>query len=263
MPKERAIRTPALLLTLSLILFASSAAHAQWGSLTGKFVVKGMTPPPLRLKVDKDVEVCGKKPIFAETLLVGPNGELKNVAVWITPARGKSAPEPHPNYLQLANVPINVDNLACVYTPHMEVIWTKRPVHFRNQDPIAHNFSVTGFNTTFNVLVPPDGAHVQTFEKEEKSPIPAACTIHPWMKAQLLVRDSPYAAASDDNGAFTIADLPAGKWEFSFWHEAGGYLKNLKIGDEKTDRKGVCEITIEPGKMTDLGQIVIDAGDLK
>lgn len=252
-----------LLLTLSLVVIAATHAQAQWGSLTGKFVVEGKVPPPERLEVTKDKAVCGKNPIFSEKLVVGPKGELRDVAIWITPARRKSAPDPHPDYLKLATQPINIDNLVCVYKPHMEVVWTARPVHFRNLDPIAHNFSFTGFNTTFNVLVPPNGAHVETFKEEEKAPMPAACTIHPWMKSFILVRDSPYAAASGEDGSFTIENLPAGEWDFSFWHETAGYLEDLKIGDEETDRKGLCEIKIEDGKTTDLGVIVIQAADLK
>ncbi|WP_233216485.1 hypothetical protein [Blastopirellula marina] len=252
-----------MLLTCSFALLAVSAASAQqWGHLTGKFVVKGMVPAPAKLKVDKDVEVCGKKPIFDETVVVGPQGELSGVAIWLTPPRGKSAPDPHPNYLKLQQEPINVDNLACIYVPHVEVIWTARPVQFRNLDPIAHNYKVDGFYKSFNNLVPANGVHTETFEKEERAPIPATCSIHGWMKGYLLVRDSPYAAATGEDGSFTIENLPAGTYDFSFWHDTG-YLAGVKIGGEKTDRKGMCEITIEPGKTIDLGVITVDAADLK
>ncbi len=35
-----------------------------------------------------------------------------------------------------------------------------------------------------------------------------------------------------------IANVPAGKHDFAFWHEAKGNLKDLKVSENKADRKG-------------------------
>ena len=40
------------------------------------------------------------------------------------------------------------------------------------------------------------------------------------------------------DGSFEIKDLPAGASDFTIWHEAKGYLKDLKVGGDKADRKG-------------------------
>ncbi|EAQ79028.1 hypothetical protein DSM3645_13730 [Blastopirellula marina DSM 3645] len=249
----------ALLLTAAAIPLAQAQA-AEWGTLTGKFVVQGKVLPPA---VQFPAGVCGGGPILDETLLVGPKGELKNVAIWIAPNRDEIAPLPHPDYQKLVGAPIFLDNLACVFVPRLQVIWTARPVHFRNRDPIAHNYRIDGFNKTINALVTPGVVQIHTFEDQEPVPMPVSCSIHPWMRSWLLIRDSPYAAATAADGTFTIENLPAGTWTFAFWHEPNGYLTGLKIGEVTTNRRGQCQITIEPDKVTDLGEILVQAKHLK
>ena len=65
--------------------------------------------------------------------------------------------------------------------------------------------------------------------------MPVDCNIHPFMKGHLLVQDHPYMAVSGEDGTFEIKNIPAGKHEFQFWHEAAGYLKNLKL-NRRRDR---------------------------
>jgi hypothetical protein len=47
------------------------------------------------------------------------------------------------------------------------------------------------------------------------------------MTAYQLPIDHPYAAVTDENGQFTIPDLPTGKHSFILWHEAadGGFVE--------------------------------------
>ncbi len=46
----------------------------------------------------------------------------------------------------------------------------------------------------------------------------------------MLVVDHPFAAVSDELGAFEIGDLPPGKYSFRVWHERSGFLdKQLTV----------------------------------
>ncbi len=84
------------------------------------------------------------------------------------------------------------------------------------------------------------------------------------MKAYLLSLPHPYMAVSGEDGTFEIKDMPAGAHEFQFWHEAPGYLKNLKFKGGMTDsRHGRAKITIAAGKTLDLGDIKVSASLLK
>jgi hypothetical protein len=60
--------------------------------------------------------------------------------------------------------------------------------------------------------------------KPEQYPIAYSCTIHPWMNGQVRVFDHPYNALTDDDGNFTIANAPQGKFRMVVWHEKAGYL---------------------------------------
>ena len=65
----------------------------------------------------------------------------------------------------------------------------------------------------------------------------------------VLVRHNPYAAVTDDDGNFTIKDLPAGKeLEFQLWQEKSGYLKEAKNKDVKVDKKGRFKMNVKPGE---------------
>ena len=68
------------------------------------------------------------------------------------------------------------------------------------------------------------------FFKAERTPFEVRDDTRPRMRAMLLVVDHPFAAVSDDSGAFEIADLPAGKYSFRVWHERAGFLdKQLTV----------------------------------
>ncbi|UUO08047.1 hypothetical protein M4951_06950 [Blastopirellula sp. J2-11] len=253
----------ALLLALCV---SSAVSAAGWGTITGKFVVDGKVAPPEALVITKDKAVCDKNPpLVDESLLVGPNGGLKNVCVWLSLGRRDPQPPVHPNYEATANDTIEVDNLACAYVPHVVVVRPSQKVEFKNSDPIAHNFKVDGFaNNPFNTLVPAGGSFVHQFPSEERVPMVAACAIHPWMTGFIVVKEAPYVAVSAEDGTFTIENVPAGDWNFQFWHTSGGYLSEVKMGGKtEKDRKGEYEIKVVDGKATDLGVITVAADKLK
>ena len=65
------------------------------------------------------------------------------------------------------------------------------------------------------------------------------------------------------DGKFEIKNIPAGQNEFQFWHEAQGYLKNLKFNGGMTDaRSGRAKLTIPAGQTLDLGDIKVKASAL-
>lgn len=252
----------ALLLTLCVSGFVSAEG---WGTIKGKFVVDGKVAEPEALVITKDKEVCSKTKLFDESLLVGPDGGLKNVCVWVSLGRRDPQPPVHPDYEKSADETVVVDNLACAYVPHVAVVRPSQKVEFKNSDPIAHNFKVDGFaNNPFNTLVPAGGSFDHQFTSEERVPMVAACAIHPWMIGYIVVKESPYVAVSAEDGSFEIKNMPAGEWKFQFWHTSGGYLGEVKMGGKsEKDRKGEYEVKVEDGKTTDLGVITVPADILK
>ena len=243
---------------LTVVALSSAATAADWGSVKGRFVLKDdVKAEPI--KVTKDAEYCGKHELVEETVVKGDDNGLANVFVYLyLPRNGKV--DVHPDYEAEAGEPAVLDNNQCRFEPHALIMWTKQPLEIRNSDPgIGHNTNAMKLtaNPSFNEIVPNDKPAVKNFDKSEPAPSAFACNIHPWMSAYVLIRDNPYMAVSAKDGTFEIKNLPAGEHEFVVWHEAKGNVRDLKLGKEKTDRKGRVELKVEPGKTLDLGDITV------
>jgi hypothetical protein len=201
------MRMPALSLALSL--FASSALAA--GSIQG--TVKVATPAPATTPhpVVKDGSVCGKD-APNESVVVNKKGGLQNVVVFVKDAKFAGKPAP----VEKAAL----DQRQCRYFPHVQALTVGTPLSLMNNDAILHNVHAndTGM-TVFNVAMPIKG---------QKLPIPMRkpglmklqCDAgHTWMNGWIYVFDHPYFAVTDDAGAFTIKDVPAGEYTIELWHE--------------------------------------------
>ena len=235
------------------------AAEGQWGDLVGRFVYDGKAPERKRLKVDKDVEFCGKFDIRDESLMVGPDGSLANVFVYLRTPKVPISPEPD----QLAAEADRPGQRGLHFQAalHGNLV---REQEFRivNSDPIAQNvdFRPTG-DTPANIVLPacdakkssdgkPAGKVEATwkFNRPQIEPILIKCNYHPWESGYILIRANPYYAVSAPDGTFRIPKLPAGRLEFQLWHERVGPL------DSPGWSKGRSEVEIRPGT-SDLGTI--------
>jgi hypothetical protein len=204
------MRTPSV--TLALSLFASFfAPWALAGTIQGTVKVAGPCPHPAALPVVKDASVCGKD-APNESVLVNKKGGLQNVVVFVKDAKftGKPAPIEH----------AALDQRGCRYFPHVQALTVGTPLSLMNNDAILHNVHAndTGM-TVFNVAMPIKG---------QKLPIPMRkpglmklqCDAgHTWMNGWIYVFDHPYYAVTDESGAFTIKDVPAGEYTVEVWHE--------------------------------------------
>ncbi|HVT28548.1 MAG TPA: hypothetical protein VHE81_11095 [Lacipirellulaceae bacterium] len=252
---------PALLCGLLAVLVIVSAASADgWGSIKGRFVVKGTPPKLAPLVVNKD-EYCINKMPKNESVVVGKNDGLENVVVYLRVPLGSSV-DVNPEYEAELKKPVVLDNKGCSFTPHIALVRVGQELKIENSDPppVSHNTNISLL--AFNPIVPPGGSAEVKVTKDSPLPSPVQCNIHTWMKGYLLAQSHPYMAVSGNDGSFEIKDIPAGKHEFQFWHEAPGYLRNLKFKGGTTDRRGRAKITISAGKTLDLGDITVPAAVL-
>ncbi len=232
---------------------APAVVHALeegWGDLVGRLVHDGPAPEREKLKVDKDVDCCGKYDIRDEGVMVGPNGGLANVFVYV---RSKVA-KIHPEAEKAAGPRVTLDNRDCIFIPHCMTIWyPKQEFYVVNSDPIAQNvaFSPLGDKPANFVLAAAPGPNIDAtwkFKFKQTVPFKIICNYHPWESAYMLPRDVPYMAVTAADGTFRIANLPARKIEFQFWHERPGYVDTPKWP------KGRLEVTIQPG-VNDIGEV--------
>lgn len=246
-------------------LLLPGIAQAEWGTLTGQFVLDGAAPSPSPVVVTKDQEVCGKHDLVDESLVVNSeNKGIANVVVYLYLARGKKEPKAHPDYAKTADAQVRMDNKNCRYEPHVQLLRTTQTLVVGNLDPVGHNTKVdTVKNVPINPIIPANGEITQKFPEEERLPSKVSCSIHPWMNAILVIKDTPYMAVTDENGKFTIENLPEGEWEFQVWHEKSGYLDSVSLNGKKTKwSKGRFDQKITSGE-NDLGEIKVPMSAFK
>ena len=230
------------------------ASNDKWGDLTGRLVFDGKAPTREKLKVDKDVDCCGKFDIRDESLMVGEDGGLANAFIYVRTRKVDICPELE----EAAEKQVLLDNRDCIFIPHCMRIWyPKQELSIVNSDPVAQNvaFSPMG-DAPANIILPapPDKASKATwkFKRKQRLPVPVACNYHPWESAFILPLDHPYCDITKLDGTFTIPKLPVGKIELQVWQERVGYLSTPKW------QKGRIMMTIKPG-VNDLGTVKLAA----
>lgn len=245
---------------------AAAPAEGGWGHLRGKFVFDGSQPTPAPVQITKDGEYCGDFGLVDERLVVNDQNQgLANVVVYLYLKRGAPAPTVHESYAASATSQIELDNKGCRFEPHVTLLRTTQTLHVINSDKVGHNTKIdTTDNAGANLTVPSGGSFDQQFTSSERRPAPVSCSIHPWMQGWLVVQDSPYAAVSNQDGEFEIANLPSGNWTFQVWHELGGNIDRVNVdGKAASWSRGRVEVAINPDQTTDLGEVKISADRFK
>lgn len=128
----------------------------------------------------------------------------------------------------------SMDQKNTVFVPHVLVVMKGTTVEFPNSDSVRHNvFSSKSSSVPFNLGTYDPGATKEVvFDKPGENSL--LCNVHSEMSAYVIVTETPYFATTDKKGAFTIANVPAGKYRLTAWHEK---LKPKTI-----------DVTVEAGK---------------
>ncbi len=113
--------------------------------------------------------------------------------------------------------PVNgtMDNRQMAFVPHVLVVTAGAKVNFTNSDPFPHNVFSPDNEKWDMGMIPAHGTRVRRFDKP--SVYTVLCNIHPNMKAYIVVVPSSYFAKADKNGAYSIHDVPAGKYKLVAW----------------------------------------------
>src|SRR5574341_1532566 len=223
---------PAIVPMVGLVLplgFAPMPAGAVVGGVGGSIALDIDLSGPARLPVTKHRSVCGESKLSEEVLVSADRG-LANVVVTL-----EGVPGPYPPHRELAVL----DNVACVFVPHAQVMRVGQVIEIRNSDRVIHTAHAydEGRRTLFNVALPVYKRSVRrTLMRPGRYRI--ACDVgHTWMTAYVMVLDHPYAAVTDASGAYRIASVPPGTYRLRFWHERLGSREEpvvVRPGSETT-----------------------------
>ena len=184
-------------------------------SVAGTVKFAGEAPKLVPINMGGDVECKETQdgPVYPETVVVNPNGTLKNVFVVVTAGlEGKTFEAP--------STPVHIDQQGCTYVPHVVGLQVGQPLEVTNSDPTLHNVHpLPDDNVEWNKSQAAGaGAIEETFSKPEFM-IPVKCNIHPWMRAYVNVVEHPFFAVTDENGAFSITGLLPGEYTLRAVHE--------------------------------------------
>jgi plastocyanin len=214
---------PLMLLVCVGVTWLTPARPADAANIRGVVVMTGAVVPK-KLPVTIDQYVCGKeKP--AEELVVGPQGGVKNVVVWLqTPPPGASWPS--------TPVKVEMDQNGCVFVPRVVLVPSGGTVEFLNSDRLLHNLhSVSRENPTFNRTQPRGRVIPVAFSKPEI--VQVNCDLHSWMRSWVVVADHPFYALSNDAGEFVLPNVPPGKYVLQIWQETLGISsRDVSVGGD-------------------------------
>jgi plastocyanin len=137
--------------------------------------------------------------------------DYSGVVVWLESASGTPVIPTSAGRAQMAQ-------RNKTFTPHVLAISVGTVVEFPNFDPIFHNAFSNYNGQIFDIgLYPPGTTRSLAFRRE--GVVRVFCNIHPAMSAVIVVLKSPYFATSAKDGAFHIANVPAGSYRMNVFHE--------------------------------------------
>lgn len=217
--KSAAILAGIVVVGLGALLLGSRVDAAGEGSITGSVKLTGTAPHMRGIDMSKDpycVKQHENSPAKMENVMVGSSGGLQNVVLYIseglTGNEASAVPSEEPTF----------DQKGCMYVPHVLAMDVNQKYKVISSDQTTHNIhplpAPGGGNIGWNKSQPPGAPPIETSWKAEEVAISVKCNIHPWMHGWFAVVKGPYAV-SDENGSYTIKNVPAGSYTVTAWQE--------------------------------------------
>ncbi len=243
----RSLARLSFVLTAFLVLDASigcagATRDATSGALQGRILAGKSVEAAASLSVAIDAWVCAPDGETRDpSLLIGPERGLANVVVQIDVpgAPPAQADDDAPEFL--------IDQKGCVFAPHVSVVAPGQTLRVKNSDKVLHNFrTITKHNRAINKAQ--IGGKEDAFVFKTPEIIRAACDVHYWMSAVVVVKPHDFVAVTDESGRFSIEGLAVGSYDASLWHER---LGTRKAAVTVSDEGGLLEVTWEKTEPVD------------
>ncbi len=223
------LRKPIFWLMLAALLAGTAIlADAENGQGIISGTVRLVGPPPSIPTVlpQMDFDMCGSAARPMQSLLLGSNQVVRNVIVYL-------AGYPQSSVESGTNDAIIVDQRDCEFVPRIQIARSGVPLILKNSDPILHVVridlmsSTNGPRTLLKAATPYAGYQkVYQLANFHEPTLLQVTSVngHEWMAAYIAVMPHPWAALTDENGRFTLRNVPVGTHKIYAWHEALGTL---------------------------------------
>lgn len=238
------------------------------GTVTGTVQLEGQVPRPkgYNLTTLPDPLYCGRISDgqgwrILQPFNVGPAGEFREVVVYLEGVeKGKPFDE--------GSTP-QIEAKDCLFLPFTTVVRDDQSVTVVNMDPVMHDIqayetSHLGARVLFNVPLPMNPQHPRNFKDRSDVALyhkhmagaptkqlvnlskgrrifVMQCGFHAYMESWGVAVTNPYFAKTDDQGRFSITDVPPGTYKLVVWHP---YIRTVNEQTVTVDHKGVVETNI-------------------
>lgn len=190
------------------------------GTITGTVTYTG-TATVSTYTPNKDTQVCGTGAHTGEDVVIGLNKGLKYVVVSLIDITKSAPPD--------VSKPVVLDQKGCWFRPHVLLVPVGTTLEILNNDDILHNIHTTSTkNPPMNKAQPKFMKKITHTFTAAPEVIRVSCDVHHWMNGWIIVQDHLYYAITDDNGQFTLPNVPAGTYTIQYWHEKFGQ-KTAKV----------------------------------
>ena len=226
------------LFALWCALFAASPAFAAdapaGGKISGRVSMAGLAPKLPPLPVTRDTKICGVNKAD-EALVIGTGGGIKNAVIWLA-----DVPVP----ADAAKTKVRLDQQACRFEPHVAVVPAGATLEIVNSDSVLHHPKASlGEAQQFGFPMPLKG-HTVPKRLEKAQLLKVTCESHPWMRGYVQVLDSGAYTVTDEQGSFTLSNVPPGKHKLRLWHERlGEREETVEVTAGETVTR---ELTLQP-----------------
>ena len=175
----------------------------------------------------------GKGVRYAVVFLRPVGGAWKNLDKKVLDLRGGTEGKAGPEL-------VDVYQPKCQFDPRVSVVLPGQKLrgHNNSNPPISHDFMLQAGSDRYGGTVPAGNHSDLTLPGDDRKPYTVFCNQHTnFMNGYVWSFKHPFAAVTNENGEFTINNVPvlgSGKMERVVWHEMLKTERNMKVIGEVT-----------------------------
>jgi len=132
-----------------------------------------------------------------------------------------------------------IDQKNMTFIPHVLMLLKGTTVDFLNSDLVQHNvYSPDAVTDNMNLGTWLKG-EIRPFTFNKLGVASIRCNVHVDMLAYVIILQNPYFAKVNNDGSFSIPNVPEGKYVFKLWSE------RLKAQEQQVEVKAGTTATVE------------------
>lgn len=140
------------------------------------------------------------------------------MVIWLEGVHDSKPPE----------TPVKISQHNLQFSPEFVIAVTGQKVEMPNDDDVVHNvYSFTGSNQ-FNLGLYSKG-EMRSVTFDQTGIVDVFCSIHHQMHARVFVVPTKYFANSMPGHAFTLTDVPPGRYVLKAWHERSHMIEKTIV----------------------------------